>query len=990
MIIRSTVLSIKLFRLLFLLLIHSDNWLVLSSHHTDYNPHHHHHTRRLRHSSHPTTMRISEDDITKWEQINFVSPQSQLTQSQWWQEETFKFQAKGMDHLYLLTQFVINWLQPTGLPNGVIREDLIDYPLETVQENQLKLFTHFWGVILASTVALCLAVIIPLIGLLLCLCCCNIRSSKRAKPNERDSALYITTASNSSPVHHQSRRKRRAKYKTESGCDPFVRSICTVTMFSLLLFISFFVICAFVTNEYIRSGVSEAPNKFNQSLDGFKLYLQNTQVEVNTLLRTNFQQLEEQMSSSLNKSGIIVKNRLAEKSKAVALENLTEIVTKLDNIHLDLKQLFNLTNSLIADALRLEMGLDKTRKNLETVFRYCLHPVCQALERRYRSRLSHFRVSRLRDLPDLEPIIRNISDLLHAGLISEVKRGKSAFDRISYEIQTAVNGTIPEIKHQVAAVGRDLSGTADDINRALDLPKDDIDKAKIEASKAAKFVQKYDIYRHWAGLGAAAVLALIFTSYTLGLLCGVCKKQPTYNEYRNRRVKPPSSCPFKFGIFFFFLSFGILLIATITLFITGTFSDRVGCHYMENPSDPQTRRLVDIIQSKFDGTIAPNYLTVIRGDKPHLTDVLADCHLNASLYSALRLNKISSVQIGKNGKVIEGLNLTDLLEFRGRNKIEARLKRFLSRVDFDPSSIVFLSPKAYSLLERLRDTSIVTLDFSSFFDLAHQEVTPLDLHAISNDLAQEAKNLPQSQLNYSSELWDISIKLQGYDKYLKEIHESMNNLQKAALRIKSKAQYGNKNLKEALSELIKQAKNAQVFIERNGKNAIRDVAEGFVRDLSALIDQYSEHIVDEVEHRLGRCGPVSLAYNVSTLAICKEIVLPYNGYWFSMASTLLLLLPATICASVLANLFQRLRQGRSHRYIEADSDLTLDNLEEDDIPLAHVVKQTDYPYENRRNPPIYPSTSAPSAPMHREDWLTSASQTHMFARPPPYNFSSAS
>jgi len=320
----SRVSSIKLFRLLLILLTHSNTLLILSSHHIDNNHH-----RRLRHSSsHPATMRpnmrISE---TAWEQIKFVSPEAELSQSQWWQEETIKFHAKGMDHLYLLTQFVINWLQPTGLPNGVIREDLIDYPLETVQENQLKLFTHFWGVILASTIALCLAIIIPLIGLLLCLCCCNIRSSKRAKPNERDSALYITSASNSSPVHHQNRRKRRRKYKTERGCDPFVRSICTATMFSLLLFISFFVICAFVTNEYIRSGVSEAPNKFNQSLDSFKLYLQNTQVEVNTLLRTNFQQLEEQMSSSLNKSGIIVKNRLAEKSKAIALENLTEIVT---------------------------------------------------------------------------------------------------------------------------------------------------------------------------------------------------------------------------------------------------------------------------------------------------------------------------------------------------------------------------------------------------------------------------------------------------------------------------------------------------------------------------------------------------------------------------------------------------------------------------------------------------------------------------------------
>lgn len=97
--------------------------------------------------------------------------------------------------------------------------------------------------------------------------------------------------------------------------------------FSLLLLVSFFVICAFVTNEYVRNGLLELPKTLNQSLDDVQLYLNNTQYEVNTLLRTNFGQLEHELSESLDKSGLIVKNRLALVSQAVALDNLTEIVT---------------------------------------------------------------------------------------------------------------------------------------------------------------------------------------------------------------------------------------------------------------------------------------------------------------------------------------------------------------------------------------------------------------------------------------------------------------------------------------------------------------------------------------------------------------------------------------------------------------------------------------------------------------------------------------
>lgn len=377
------------------------------------------------------------------------------------------------------------------------------------------------------------------------------------------------------------------------------------------------------------------------------------------------------------------------------------------------------------------------------------------------------------ELPNLHPIIQNLSALLESGLILEVRKGKNAFDRISSEIQTAVDGTIPEIRRQVADVGKDLSATAEDINRLLDLPKKDILKLKVEASKGSKFVAQNDVYRHYGSLAGATLVSIILVSYIFGLLCGVFKKQPTYHEFKNRRAKPPSSCPFRLGIFFFFLTFGFLLIATIGLFLTGMLTDRIGCYYLENPNAPQTRKMLDILMKKLDGIDTSSYAVVVRGVKPLLPEVLNRCHKNESLYRALQLNKIESVQLSS-GRKIEGLNISNILEFRGRNKIEARLKRFLSKVDFDPSAIVILNQRAYILLERLKQNSLVTLDFSSFFNLNHQEVTPLDLQTISTDLAQEAKALPSSQLNYSSEILEVAVVLEGYNKHLlKEIHESM-------------------------------------------------------------------------------------------------------------------------------------------------------------------------------------------------------------------------
>lgn len=153
-----------------------------------------------------------------------------------------------MDHLYLLNQLAMKELQPPGVPNEILKDELFSDPLTLAKENRAKLLAHFWGMILTSTIGVCLAVLVPLVGFLLCCCWCNSGKSKRSKSSHRESPYQPHHASTASPRHAQKSRKRR-KYKVETGCDSCCRSFCGMIHFALLLLISFFVICAFVTNE---------------------------------------------------------------------------------------------------------------------------------------------------------------------------------------------------------------------------------------------------------------------------------------------------------------------------------------------------------------------------------------------------------------------------------------------------------------------------------------------------------------------------------------------------------------------------------------------------------------------------------------------------------------------------------------------------------------------------------------------------------------------
>ena len=98
------------------------------------------------------------------------------------------------------------------------------------------------------------------------------------------------------------------------------------------------------------------------------------------------------------------------------------------------------------------------------------------------------------------------------------------------------------------------------------------------------------------------------------------------------------------------------------------------------------------------------------------------------------------------------------------------------------------------------------------------------------------------------------------------IRPLQTKIKEIAAKIELEAQYGNKGLKEALTEFIEKAQNAQRFIQNKGSSEIRRVAAGFINDISALIDQYASHVVREV--RLDFTHSTSLFYLQEVTVTC--------------------------------------------------------------------------------------------------------------------------
>lgn len=1005
-------------------------------------------------------------------QYKSVSVAASRTNSiNWGSSEAVNF----MDHLYFITNLVLDYLLESDLPQELMNQTLLNDPVPVLVEHRNELITHFHKLLIAACSCLCIGISIPLFGFMIACCWCSAgkeKSSSKRTPvstQSRSAAGRSTSRSRShnrqpsdadwlalsarDPVHHErganhgraggsrhhrelERRRRHGRnhrrtgsgggsgaissnsanrarsvppsLRYESACHPCLRKLFSSNLFMVLLFISFFTVCTFVTNEYVNNGVRQLPKALNQSVDELQIYLNNTNHEVDNLFRFNYNQLENEITLRLDTSGTIIKHKIAVASEAIALINLTEIVMEFNDTKFRLERLDRELQILKSRLNTAKRGLIDFRTKIER----CPPDECSMLRRKYQN-LDNFRIlPQFERLPDVKNLIKRVTQLIESGIVAQVQRGKDDFEKYATFIQREVDGKAPEVKVQLASVGRRLSNLANDVSQSIRWSDSLFSQTRSNTRRLNQYTE-YEQYRHYTCLAGAGVILFILTCYTIGWLNGSCRSQPTARTYKTKvKTSASASFPFSCGIFTVFLLFLPMILAAIVLFMTGSIGDKVVCRVLKHPEQKQSKQIYAMLQNKFLGTNlsvqTPDQDKVsvesIDGKeskvyRPNYADLIARCHQNQSIYKVLKLDiydKVFLADDGQGRKVSIGLdrsfNLNSTPEFKKIDNIEAKLKELIKLIDLDFSKITLLSPQAEEILKNSMGLSFddIEISFARLYDNG-VSISQVDIEQLIKDL--QAQKATISNTDIESDLTLATILASSFtDQLLPNITSSLLNLKEGVRHLKLRMFHGRNSFGSVISELIAKVRSAEKQLHSNGKTLIKITANEFVDELNTLIDQYANHVRNQVENVIGQCEPVSRALNATTSTLCDDIILPFNGYWLSVVASLILVLPATFLAYALKGLYMLARRGpyhimtshprgSHHMFSSTDQEDEISYEDDDeDVALAYHLGH----HSHLSNKPTG-SSAAPSAPVAGEDgWSpTSSSYVHN-SRPPPY------
>ncbi|XP_050546722.1 prominin-like protein isoform X2 [Daktulosphaira vitifoliae] len=849
-------------------------------------------------------------NVMPYEQVQFSNPNVSTAYT-----SSTKFQAAGMGHLYFITNKFIEYiLNDQAFPEGFVdvEEDSNTIQVDYLSNDWPKLVSHYWASASVLMAGLVFAVLMPLIGLTLCCCRCAGGCGSRSQPFD-------------------------AKY------DSCRRQFYGIILAALTILISFGVVCTFVSNEYLEDGVKELPVNVKKSLGDTRLFINNTKKEVDNLLVVNFDELEETLSNILEASGEIVKKKLGDVSKASVLSNLTAVVNGLGLIKQDLSNVDLLTRQLQETALQLDTALKESRSYILSKLQSCRQ------ERACRDFLLRYNIQDLSleanfsQLPNVTASLKNISDLITADIEKEVMKGQQQFEKVKTVIQNAVNDNIPVIKQNIRKVGNAIKENCDKVDKVLDRVDNAIVNSYTPMQKGEGLLKEFSPFRYYVCLGVSITLFLILMCLTLGLFCGFCGSRPEGGYHDDCCNKGTGASYLMMAVWLMFLSSAFLMIISLFYFVTGVTTDRIVCEPLQNPTPS---RVLNIVNRLYDVSVIHD-----QENQPHhmrqkadnidfnISSIIRDCHRNMSLFQVLKMERL--------------IDLNKVLEYPTEFEIDEHINNLVSKIKLE-GEIIILTPEAEKQLIRLAKSPLSNINFPAYTNVLGERITSIDLIQLADALNQTASQLPSSKS-------DVKFSLVNQGLYLK-VHQGQHvaamldisqRLESTANQLQEHLRFNHSSLRAAVEHLLIEVEQAQNYLRNEGTTIVTKLAREFGEEFNKHIDQYLQRVVNQVRDDVGKCWPMSQAYNATIVSGCKKILNPYNGFWMSVGICCILFMPIIILCVKLASLYQK-SDPYPGPLVEAEYlyDVYTDR---ENIPLAN----SNHKKKNVRNKPRKKTSSTP-------------------------------
>ncbi|CAD1473479.1 unnamed protein product, partial [Heterotrigona itama] len=715
-----------------------------------------------------------------------------------------------------------------------------------------KIATHYGGLAGLTIVGLLLAAILPCVGLFFCCCRCAGHCGARSQPFD----------------------------KKHDHCRKVMLSMVLIAVATIILF---GVVCAFVTNEYMQDGTKELPNNVKVSLKDVKLYLNNTKEEIYNILKTNFDELEINLNNILQASGRIITEQLAEYSHAVSLTNLSDIVAGLESIKEDLKIMHTITRDLRTNASQLDIVVRGVKNNLLHTLAACKTQNCKQVLHDYKVNQMSVQVD-FDKLPNVTSALHNITMLMKGNIVSEVSQGKESFLKIQKDIQHAVNQTIPVVSASIRRIGVFCSSLATNMTMLIDRINVEIDRSVKNLDFARTHIDQYSPYRYYVGLGISGILLTVLMCLTFGLFCGICGKRP--DGYGDDCCNKGSGARFlMMAVWIIFLLTSVLMVITVVHMVIGVLVQRAVCEPLKNPYDNRMFALVDEIV-QINKTLYPQ-----NPNDVNMSYIVRNCHLNETLYKVLKLENI--------------YNVNSLREYAGRYDINNTIQQLRRKISLSPD-VVILTDSAKSKLNDLAQSGLSDIKFYQYVEILADNITNINLEHLSKQLLEVSAELPKGQDEIRVSLEKNALDLAYYhDQLVRPMAMLSEQLVTKAVTLEEKIKFNHSSMAEAIHHLVDEVTKAQQFLNKDGPEYVQQLATKFGNAFLRQVDDFLERVIAYALLNVGRCGPVSNAYNATLVAGCNKILDPFNGFWVSVGWCLILFIPTIVLCVKLSALYQK-------------------------------------------------------------------------------------
>ncbi|CAH1135695.1 unnamed protein product [Ceutorhynchus assimilis] len=766
-----------------------------------------------------------------------------------------EFRAAGMAGLYNLTNMFIDWISPKDiLMSGVVslnRNNQIE-----VQNPEIPELFKYYAALVSILLFLVLCVVLfPLCGL--CFCCCRCCGNCGGKPQPSD--------------------------KNKDTCKKVVHATLLIICGTGLLFC---IVCAFGSNQQLHDGLETFPKNMHYSVKDTKTFMDTTNAEIHNLLQKNYHEFSDAFVNVIENGSVIAMEQLKEYVNATTVSKIYEFANQLPEVRETMTSLKTGTNRLRVYASQLNDAIRKVKKDLISTLNSCSSYIdgCHKLQDKVQKLQTSIDFNAV---PDVSSAIESFDQINIEKVQADAQQGNQSL----YQVQKQINDSLTDT---LSAARQQITNTATIINEKLASLSDTLEHVKTQIDDNASpaidttqdYINRYGKYQYYIGLTISCILLLVTVCIVFGLICGICGKRP--DGYSDNCCNKGAGGQFLICAVMIMFLFGFLIsIFTLVSFIAGVISEKALCDTLRNPN-PSESNIMSIIDSL--------NLNLAVDVKP--STMLNNCYQNKSIYQTFNLaSQFNLEEIKANFNIAEKL---------------------------DNLNIDNVIPEGFNLLgdnnafEELLQIN-PEIDVFKFKEELQTNFTNYSLDEITSGLTSIINQINGDDTNSQALRSQLQLSLLHITTYNEKLVIPMKDL---ALAIMDTADNLNEQLKmnhssfpEAIRSLLIDLREAQDALVNNGPTQLSKTAEYFRNVILNIVNGYMDRISDQAENKIGHCGPLNLVIHASIASTCDKVLLPWNGFWFSLFCTIVLYIVTIIIAIKLANLYRKHKPGYD-QYVE--------------------------------------------------------------------------